>query len=94
MLTALPQTIYSKLVDKVTNIFKEYNIHQSHQELILRRDADLVASSIEGVIRECISREMLAWHDLECDKDVIDCTCKELAGVVAGKILGEHIEYE
>ena len=89
----LPSTIYSKLIDKVTSIFKKYDIHHSHQELILRRDADLVVSGIEETIRECISREMLAWHDLECDKDVIDCNCKDLAEVVAGKMLGEHIEF-
>jgi len=88
----LPQTIYSRLVDKVVSIVKEYDIHYSDQDLILRRNADLIASGIEEVIRECISREILAWHDLECNKLGIDCTCRDISGLVAGKELGEEIE--
>jgi hypothetical protein len=80
------------LVDKVVSIVKEYDIHYSDQDLILRRNADLIASGIEGVVRECISREILAWHDLECNKLGIDCTCRDISGLVAGKELGEEIE--
>lgn len=91
-MSLLPQTIYSRLVDKVVSIVKEYDIHYSDQDLILRRNADLIASGIEEVIRECISREILAWHDLECNKLGIDCTCRDISGLVAGKELGEEIE--
>jgi hypothetical protein len=91
-MSLLPTTIYTRLVNKVTAIFKEYGMHHSNQELILRRDADLIASGIEEVIRECISREILAWHDLECNKLGIDCTCRDISMLVAGKELGDEIE--
>ena len=93
MPTTLPSTIYLKLVAKVVHIMKFNDMHRSHQEYVLDKDARHIIYGIEEVMRECFSREILAWHDYECNKDVIDCTCKDLAGIVAGKILGEHIEF-
>lgn len=92
--TTLPPTVYSKLVSKVIYIIKSKDIHRSHLEYVVEKDAKYIVEGIEEIMRECFSREIIAWHDYECNKDVVDCTCKDLAGIVAGKILGEHIEYD
>lgn len=90
--TTLPLTVYSRMVSKVGKVLRTYAIYNPTSEDDLTHISKVLIESIEYSMRECFSREITAWHDYECTKTGIDCTCRDLASIVAGKILGDEIE--
>ena len=92
MSTTLPSTVYSRMVTKVCTVLRTYAISNPTSDDVLIYEAKVLIEAIEESMRECFSREITAWHDFECDKTGIDCTCRDLASIVAGRELGDEIE--
>jgi hypothetical protein len=92
MATSLPSIIHSRLVDKICTVLRTHAIYNPTSKNDLTYASKVLIEAIEYPMRECFSREITAWHDYECIKTGIDCTCKELASIVAGKVLGDEIE--
>jgi len=89
--TTLPSIIYSRMVEKICKVLRTYAINPTSQDDLIY-EAKVLIEAIESSMRECFSREITAWHDYECTKTGIECNCKELASIVAGRVLGDEIE--
>jgi hypothetical protein len=80
------------MVEKMGKVLRTYAIYNPTSEDDLTYVSKVLIEVIESSMRECFSREITAWHDYECTKTGIDCTCRDLASIVAGRILGDEIE--
>jgi len=89
----IPSTIKSQLVSRLLDLNDKSAFLRDQNDSVKSIHCIQIIEELETVLRECYAREILAYHEVECQNDSYpySCTCRDVADMIIGEILGDEI---
>lgn len=89
----IPSTIKKQLVSRLIALDDKIGFLKDQTSLYKPLVCASIVEELDIVLRECYAREILAYHEVECQNDgyPYSCTCRDVADMIIGEILGDEI---
>lgn len=89
----IPSTIKNQLVSKLLDLNDKSAFLRDQNPSYKKVVCTAIVETVEKGLRECYAREILAYHEVECQNDgyPYSCTCRDVADMIIGEILGDEI---
>jgi len=89
----IPSTIKNQLVSKLLDLNDKSAFLRDQNPSYKKVVCTAIVETLEKGLRECYAREILAYHEVECQNDgyPYSCTCRDVADMIIGEILGDEI---
>lgn len=89
----IPSTIKNQLVSKLLDLNDKSAFLRDQNPSYKKVVCTTIVETLEKGLRECYAREILAYHEVECQNDgyPYSCTCRDVADMIIGEILGDEI---
>ena len=89
----IPSTIKNQLVSSLLDLNDKSAFLRDQNLAYKKVVCTAIVETVEKGLRECYAREVLAYHEVECQKTdyPYSCTCRDVADMIIGEILGDEI---
>ena len=89
----IPSTIKNQLVSSLLDLNDKSAFLRDQNLAYKKVVCTAIVETVEKGLRECYAREVLAYHEVECQKTEYpdSCTCRDVADMIIGEILGDEI---